>query len=323
MGKAEKPTVPKPQIDFILLCCCTCKRPLMLKNALLSINSLKFPENTRIELLVVDNDEYRSAEGIVKKLEPDLKCSVHYAEEPKRGLAYARNRVLDEAVKLGASHIMFFDDDELFDADCLIQHVELYNTNPEARIVAGLQLNTFAPDCPTYISNSIVFKLKTSRKKGYVQKSCATNNVFLPVSLTRDYNLKFSEEYVFMGGEDGDFFSKASALGFTIVWNPDAIIYEVVSEARANIKYVFKRCYYNGYSSALLKFKNNKNKMKKIKYLLEQIIVIIANGLTILPCLPWFSTSFNALGRCIKAKGKYDGTISGQPIDFYKDIYGE
>ena len=180
--------IKKPPIEYILLCCCSCKRPLMLKNALLSINELKFPENIRIELLVVDNDEYRSAEGIVKKLEPDIKCPVHYAEESRRGLAFARNKVLDEAVRLGASHIMLFDDDELFDKDCLIQHVDLYNSNPKAMIVSGLQLNTFSPDCPEYISNSIVFKLKTSRKKGKVKSSCATNNVFFPVSLVKDHN---------------------------------------------------------------------------------------------------------------------------------------
>ena len=46
-----------------------------------------------------------------------------------------------------------------------------------------------------------------------------------------------------MGGEDGDFFEKATNLGFTIVWKKEAIIYELVTSSRANLDYILAKSY--------------------------------------------------------------------------------
>ena len=93
----EKPV--KTKIDFVLLSLCTCKRPLMLKEALLSINSLKIPENVRVEVLVIDNDENETAKSCIAEISKELKCKIHYLVENKinvlehnYGLWYDRRR---------------------------------------------------------------------------------------------------------------------------------------------------------------------------------------------------------------------------------------
>ena len=56
----------KTEIEFVLISCCTCKRPHMLSVALQSVSGLNFCENIKVELLVVDNDENESAKTVVE-----------------------------------------------------------------------------------------------------------------------------------------------------------------------------------------------------------------------------------------------------------------
>ena len=318
----QNKTQIKTKISYVLISVCTCKRPKMLKDALLSVNTIKVPENINVEVLVVDNDENCSAKNIIAEIIGNYKFKLHYFVEPKRGIANARNRVLDEAVNLGASHILFFDDDELIQENCLIEHINYYNSNPDAVIISGPTINKFDESYPEYVKKHMVFKQHTTKKTGLIRENCAAGNVFFPVSVASNYGLKFSNEYIFMGGEDGEFFSRASKAGFTIVWNNDAIIYEVVPPARANIKYILKKCYYNGYAGVYFKFKQRKP--NRFIYVTKTLSALILN-ICLLPFSILFGLTgfFNVLGLCFKTFGKIDCAIKNTSCDFYKNIYGE
>lgn len=316
--------VIKPQISYVLISICTCKRPKMLRNSLLSINQLVIPENFKVEVLITDNDPEASARSTVDEFKEEFNGNVHYFIEPERGISNARNRVLQEAINLGASHILFFDDDELLDKNCLAEHTNFYNSNPNAYIISGPTPNIFKEKYPSYITKHMVFKQRTSKKTGQILTECAAGNVFFPVCIAKEYGLRFSEEYKYMGGEDGQFFNKAYEIGFTIVWNNNAIIYEVVPPARANISYILKKCYYNGYAGAYRKLKDNKSKFKKIIYIIKSCFVLFIN---ILLCIPsiilGLTVFFNVMGVCFKTKGKIDSMINNTTYNFYEKIYGE
>ncbi len=314
----------KTPVTFVCLACCTCKRPKMLKKTLDSISNLKIPDNLRVELVITDNDEYESAKEVVEEMQPKLKIPVYYIIQKKRGISNARNKTLEEIIRLNASHVLFFDDDELLDENCLIEHINLYKTNAKALISSGPTITVFLDKLPSFITKHMVFKQKSSKKTGQERQDCACGNVFFPVSLIKDFNLRFADEYVFMGGEDGDFFKKASKLGFTIVWNNDAIIYEMVSKSKGNLKWIFKKCYYNGYAGGMSKFKNDKNKIKRIVYIIKQFFVLIINLILLAPSLIFGLTAFfNRLGTCLRTQGKILAAVFLKPIDFYRNIYGE
>ncbi len=314
--------IKKTPVTFVLITLCTCKRPLMLKECLLSVNSLEIPDGIRAEVLVVDNDKNKSAEPVIKELQNSLKLKLHYVIEPNRGISNARNKQLTEAIKLGASHILMFDDDELLTEKTLINHVEFYSNNENVIISSGPTPCKFDNSYPSYIKKHFVFKQKTTKKTGLIRNTCASGNVFFPVSLVRDFGLRFSDEYVYMGGEDGDFFKKASDKGFTIAWNNDAVIYEVIPKARANINYILNKCYYNGYSSSYCKFKNNKK--KSLTYLLKTFMIMTCIILGLIPSiLLGLAVFFNMLGLLFKTKGKIDGAVMNKPLNFYEHIYGE
>lgn len=314
----------KIPIDFVCLTCCTCKRPKMLEKSLNSIKELIIPQNIRVEILVVDNDSEKSAEKTVEKIKQELNIPIHYKIEIERGISNARNKALEEVLELGASHILFFDDDEILDRNCLIEHINLYQNNKDTVISTGPTINKFIDKLPSYITKHLVFKQKTSKRTGQIIDHSACGNVFFPVSLIKDYNLRFSKEYTFMGGEDGDFFKRAFALGFTIVWNNEAVIYEMISKSRGNINWILKKCYYNGYAGIMLKIKNEKNILNKLFILSKQLIVLIINCIILIPSIFFGLTNFlNILGIMIRTKGKIDAIIKTKPIDFYRNIYGE
>jgi len=313
----------KPKIEFILISCCTCKRPNMLRKSLDSAKNLVLPQNVRIELLIIDNDKEGSAKHVVTELQGDFPIKINYFIEEKRGISNARNGLLKEALNLGASHIALFDDDEFLDSNWLNSHYNYYNQNPDALIISGPTYNVFEVDAPKYIKKNHIFKSSTTKKTGMIRKICASGNVFFPMTLVSELALYFDTNFVFMGGEDGDFFSKASKAGFTIVWNNEAINRELIGQDRANIKWILNRNYYNGYSSAYLKLKEKPSLFKKLFFLAKTTMTFLFDiCLVLISTLLGPTTFFNTLGLAYKSKGKFDATIKNCPINYYENISG-
>jgi len=315
----------KTEIKYILLAICTYKRPNMFKNALLSVNNLKLPDDIKVEFLVVDNDSEGSAKEVVEDVQRSINLKINYVTEEKRGLSNARNRVLEEAINLGATHISMFDDDELLTENSLMAHIELYNKDENCHISSGVVLNKFSPETKNYIKNNIVFKQKTTKKTGLIKSSCASGNVFIPVAILKDNpELRFFSEFQFMGGEDGEFFSRASKLGCTIVQNSESLILEDVSKERATVKYLLNRAFYNGFSGSYLRFREDKSFFKVVPYLLKLCFVLIFDLIILIPSLLFGLTLFfNVLSMCAKTSGKIKAVFANTPLNFYSKTYGD
>ncbi|MBR1907373.1 glycosyltransferase family 2 protein [bacterium] len=308
----------KTEIEYIVVACCTCLRPETLRKSLKTYKSLIKPEHIKIDLLVVDNDKEASAYDVASEF-----GAVYFVEE-NRGIANARNRVLKEAVNLGATHIAMFDDDGLLDENWLLNHVEFYKNN-EVNVVSGPQYVHFDKEYPKYIQENNIFKTGTTKKNGQILKSCATNNVFMQLDIVKDHKILFnSEKYVFMGGEDGDFFSRVTDAGFTIRFNKNSIVKELIEENRANIKWILDRYYYNGYSGGYLKFGDCKDKFKKFKYLFKTAVVFGFDYAMLFPSMIFGKKAYyNMLGMTLKTKGKLEGAYFAKPLNYYEKINGK
>ncbi len=319
----EIKTQPKPEIEFVLICCCTCKRPHMLAEAMHSIDNLNLLPAVKTAVLIVDNDEDETARTVTENFQHTSKIPVYYVVEKQRGIASARNRVLKEAIALGASHIAFFDDDEILDKNWLCNHINFYRNNSDVLISSGPTYSKFTEEYPPYIKNNKIFKTSTTKKTGTTRPICASGNVFFPVSVTKDSGLWFDNRFVYMGGEDGDFFSRASNAGYTIVWNNDAINYELIGNSRANLKWILNRHYYNGYSGAMLKFLENDKILLKFLYLLKTFTALVCCLFLLVPSVILGLTMFfNVLGLVLKNKGKIDYIFANKPLDYYKEVNG-
>lgn len=309
----------KPEISYILLACCTCKRPNMLRKSLESVKKLVLPESIKTELLVIDNDENFGAKNLIEEISSDFGIKINYFIEPERGISNARNKLLKEALNLGASHIAMFDDDEILDKNWLISHYNYYNQNPEAIIISGPTYNTFEKKYPKYIEKNHIFKSTTTKKTGLKREICASGNVFFPTTIMSEANIYFDTNYIFMGGEDGDFFSRAAKAGFTIVWNNEAINKELIGDERANLKWILNRHYYNGYSGVFMKCAADSRLTNILKYFL-----VLVSNFVLVPFSIFFGLNafFNMLGMTCKTKGKLDAAISRKPLNYYQNICG-
>ncbi len=323
MENTKTQNITKPEIKSIAISCNTFLRPEILEKTLNSIASLNIPDNIAIKVLVVDNDAKASAQPVIDKIKPDFPFEISYFVEEKRGLANARNRLLKEAINLDVTHIAILDDDDIADVDWIINLVDLYNTQDNAYIISGPEYCTFDGEFPTYLTNNNIFVKKTSKKKGEIRKVCSTHNAFFPLKIVKEDGIWFDSSFVFMGGEDGDFFYRAGKAGYTIVFNPDAIVREINGKDRVNIKWILSRNYYNGYSGSYLQYKTRPKKIKRFMYLIKIFFICLLN-LLIIPfsviCGP--TVFLNILGLSCKNTGKLMGLIKLQPLNYYKHLNG-
>lgn len=313
----------KNEIKFIAITCNTISRNQMLEKCLESLKKLKLPENIRVEIIIADNDKNASARQIVEECAQNSPLKIHYFVEEKRGLSFARNRLLQESIKLGATHIAILDDDDIADENWLINLVDLYNNHPEASIISGPEYSIFDAQYPEFLTNNNIFVNTTSKKKGEIRPTSSTHNSFFPTSIMTQDNIWFDTAFVFMGGEDGDFFSRAQMAGYVIAYNPDAIVREINDKNRVNICWILNRNFYNGYSGSYLKFKNAGYSFKRLFYILKTLVITLIDFIfipfSILGGLTFF---LNTLGLTYKNSGKCIGAILSKPLDYYKNLNG-
>lgn len=304
----NKNTAGKLPVKYIIIACCTYKRPEKLERLLKNLCTINYPENIKTEILVIDNDKAKSAEGIVEKFQDVL--AVHYIMEEEKGLSNVRNRAIKEAFKLGAGHIAFIDDDEIADINWLVNHVDFYKKFENIYISSGPACKKFENKYPDYIINNIIFSASSSKKLGEYKKTCASNNVFFPLNIIEESRIYFSVDFNLSGSEDTDFFGRLKEAGYAIGWNYNSVVFELVNDERADIKWILKRAFYNGYSVSVVKFLHKKQFFNRLMYISSKFLTICLDLLIVVFSLPFGLTKFfNSLTRLTKNSGKFAGAV--------------
>ena len=191
MENTQTQNLIKPEIKSIAISCNTFLRPEILEKTLKSIANLKIPKGVEIKVLVVDNDANATAKPVIDYIKADFPFEIIYKIEEKRGLANARNRLLQEAINLGVSHIAILDDDDVADENWIKNLVELYQTQDNAYIISGPEYCCFDGEFPDYLTNNNIFVKKTTKKKGEIRKVCSTHNAMFPLKIVTESNIWF------------------------------------------------------------------------------------------------------------------------------------
>ncbi len=311
-------------MEKVLISVCTYLRPNMLKRALNNIAELTSLTDVIVEVLIVDNDENCSAKEVVEAVSKNFPYKIYYEIQPERGLSNARNKVLEKALELKADYIACFDDDDSPDKNWLF---ELWNFEKSVKektgkpiIVTGPTFSRFDKDYPKYITMN--FRTKTTKKTGQLRHTAATGNVLIPAEVITK-GVFFDSCYKFMGGEDGEFFQKAQTFGFEIYWCNEAVIYENITEEKANIKRILRRYFYNGFSNVFFKLKKTDNFLYRLKIFSKAVINIFICTL-ILPfsLILGLVGFFGVLSSILKSAGKFWALFRNEPLDFYKKTLG-
>lgn len=231
---------------LIVVCIPSFKRPALLRDCLVAFNNLIKPDSCRINIIVADNDEEETARSVCLELMQSSTYPLHYFVEAQRGLSSIRNRLLQEAVNLGADLIAFIDDDEQPDPAWLTQHLGIMNEHG-ANVCSG-------PVIPVGAGQELSNKKK--RATGSSPRHVSTNNVLIKAALVTEQGLRFDPFYNFIGGEDFDFFERSSKLANVHLWVNEAIVFETIPAERNSLRYTFYR-HFSGGINSIMRFKRS------------------------------------------------------------------
>ncbi|MGQ0433015.1 MAG: glycosyltransferase family 2 protein [Microthrixaceae bacterium] len=233
----------------VAICALTFHRPAGLRALLEGIARLEVPEDVRVEVVIVDNDEERSAEDAVVAASGSFPLPLRYFVEPERGIAPARNRAVEVALESGNDFVAFIDDDEVPDARWLVELVRV-QAQVHADVVTGPVLPVFEEPPPAWAVQGAFFerpRFTTGTRLTYAR----TSNVLISAALLTSPPAPFDVRFGLNGGDDTHFFMRVRLAGAHIAWADEAVVSEVVPPSRVSVRWVTRRAYRRGNTLSL------------------------------------------------------------------------
>jgi succinoglycan biosynthesis protein ExoM len=220
------------QIDIGI---CTYRRA-SLDEALLSLAVLAVPADTKLRIIVADNDKVATARERVDALRPTIPHEIAYVHCPAANISIARNACLDNAT---GDFLAFIDDDEDASEEWLIELLATAETT-RADAVLGPVRSVYSSTAPDWMREGDFHSTLPVWVDGEIRTGY-TCNVLLrlasPPVAGRRFNLALGRT----GGEDTEFFSHMHGDGGKIAFAEKAYVYEPVTESRAGLGWLAKR----------------------------------------------------------------------------------
>jgi succinoglycan biosynthesis protein ExoM len=279
----------------------------MLGRCLASLMAQGQPEGRRLHIVVVDNDREPTSREIVAGFASQGRFPVTFAHEPRQGIPFARNRIVDCALGLQAEWIAMIDDDETASPDWICKLLEMAERY-DANVIQGRVIRTHAEPRPFWGVEKI-----EKRHEGDVLKSCPTSNVIFSADLIRPdgLGLRFNEAMRFTGGSDSFFFEQAHDEGARIVYSDAPVVYEEVPPSRATYAWHVKRGFRVG-SNKALRMIHMRGKARSALRLTPRIGAQYARGALQLALAPLFIPfSMKKFKHSAKQGGRSIGSATG------------
>ena len=298
-------------MNIISICICTRKRQEGLKKLLDSIENMLSPNNTKIRIVIVENDIESHSENNVKRFSANSKFDISYYLETLQGLVFARNRVVKEAGD--CDFCCFVDDDQIVASDWLVELIkcqEEFNADG----VYGCCIPYFEKEVPSYIKK---YHERDKYEYGTILQLAATGGLLLRKKYLDMVKGPFDLRFNYIGGEDSYLTKMITNLGGVIRYTQNAISFEIIPESRTTIKYILRRAYRISNVALFRKFLLDQN--AKISNTMPRLLMRFLYGVLIF--FPFFCFGktnklkglikiFNALGGLTFFFGKKD--------EFYK-----
>lgn len=265
----------------ILLGIITCKRPNLLNELLNSLYSQTiFNTQTKVQTVIVDNDQNQSALPIFNQHRNTFPTELCYLTEKTKGIPFARNRILDQALSTDASFVVFIDDDETASPEWLETLYSLIRNN-DIDAVQG-QVISLLPDgkLPGWANKAK--RKEGNKKEGSRRIGLSTNNVIFSSRLISELGLRFDERFALTGGSDIDFFERAAKLGSRHIWTNKAIVYEKIPTSRLSLNWQFQRLFRVGATNTYMSLQQKGFLPTLVRYVPKIIIRMLAGPLILL-----------------------------------------
>jgi len=221
----------------------TQRRPLGLATAVRSLFAQQGVDLKALELVIVDNDQVPSAQGLVTLLADKAPFPVIYVHEPEPGVANARNAALAHAC---GDLIAFLDDDEEAPQGWLAALLDA-QARFDADVVFG-PVRARAPDDVVehrpYLER--FFSREGPAEAGLIEHCYGCGDSLVRRSAMPDPVSPFPVERNQTGGEDDALFGQMKAAGARFAWAPDAWVWEDPVPERLTLSYAIPRAFAYG-----------------------------------------------------------------------------
>ena len=231
-----------------------------------------------VEILVVDNDPYGGAAGIVGEYSPEY---VRYVHEATPGIAAARNRALDEAA--GSDVLIFIDDDERPVAEWLRAMLGVFRAERPAGVV-GPVISQFVEEPDPWIIGGGFFRRRRF-PTGTTVDVAATNNLLLDLDSVCRLGIRFDVDLGLSGGSDTFFTRELTTQGGQLIWCDEAAVYDIVPASRATRDWVLQRYFRSGNSWSRTSVRLVRSRPAR---LLERMkLTVVGAGRVVVGALGW------------------------------------
>ena len=216
---------------------CTYNRANLLRGAIESLLKLRMPVGGQVEILVVDNASTDQTAEVVGVLQQDSPIPLRYVLEANQGVAYARNRGLEEA---RGNWVAFFDDDQIADVHWLASLIDA--AHQRQTLCVGGAVKLLLPEdyreplsgvCRVLLSESPADAPAESYRD---PRTPGTGNMLIQRELAR--RIGGFDVHATMGGEDTGLYRRMRREGISVWYEPTAVIYHHVPRQRLSESYM-------------------------------------------------------------------------------------
>lgn len=231
-------------MSTVTLAVLTYRRPAEVVRCLRSINDalcIPLPSPWRIaETMVIDNDPGASARATIESLRANQAGSLSalgpilYLHEERSGVAWARNRALDEA---NGSTLVFIDDDETAEDGWPHGLLETMSATGAA-MVGGPVLTEFEVEPPQWITAGRFFERQDPEHASSTHW-LRSGNLAIDLKQIRTIDLRFDPRY--QHGEDAAFSMEGARQGLDLRWSANGSVTESVGPERLSARWRIRR----------------------------------------------------------------------------------
>ncbi|TIX86662.1 glycosyltransferase [Rhizobium sp. P44RR-XXIV] len=228
-------------------------RPVMLRALLASYAEMYIPPNTHLHFIIVENNDIPTLQDVIDEFGKRLpQCTIQYEIEPRLGIAFARNHVLEAALSANGHLLTFADDDEVVSKDWLIELLAERDASHLDILGSPVRFASPSPDISMW--RKMVWsgmnkvnrsgEAKALRNHSIGKSHCiriATGSWMANLTFFRNTGLRFDNSLGLSGGEDWQLWLQAKRLGAKTGWAPRAIVFETVPIERLTLRYQYLR----------------------------------------------------------------------------------